>query len=126
MDVRQDIGYQGEDRRIFQRIPVSFPLRFVHKDRNQLGNALCWDICPRGVGFFTQEKLELRQNLDIWLDIPDEYEPLHVTGRVVWQKEVDLNTHRVGIQFSKAYLLALSRIFRTADRIDRGASQDYN
>ena len=100
----------GTDRRLFQRIPVDFPVRF--KTEGQEGKGFCWDISAAGVGIFSQERLASRERLDLWLQIPDQHDPLNLSGEVIWVKETEPKTWRAGIAFSKIQLMALSRIFR--------------
>lgn len=102
----------GTDRRLFQRFPVGFPLRFKNHNQNREGKGFCWDISAGGVGIFSKERLEPKDRLDLWLQIPDKYDPLSLSGEVVWAEETEPQTWRAGIAFSEIQLISLSRIFR--------------
>ncbi len=105
-----------EDRRIFARFPVEFPLRFLNLDTNQEeDSAVTCDISGKGIGFLTTNKdLTNRTPLEIWLQIPDKGEPLYTRGDVVWSKKLKSNKdkYQVGIELKKAELVRFSRILR--------------
>ncbi|MDD4980043.1 MAG: PilZ domain-containing protein [Candidatus Omnitrophica bacterium] len=100
-----------EDRRVFARINTSFPVRFLDPTRGIEGRAETVDISANGLGLVTQENLSSRTPLEIWLDIPDQHEPLYTRGNVVWsQASSDAGQQRVGIRLEKAELMGLARV----------------
>jgi hypothetical protein len=101
------------DRRIFERIPVKLPLRFLYPTSNKEGLAQTQDISAEGVGLLTNRELLPHTPLEMWLQIPDKGEPLHTMGEVVWSKMIEPNKYRVGISLEKAELMGMSRVLRT-------------
>ena len=104
--------YKFTDRRIFARFEVKFPLRFLNLRQNNEGEAEAQDICAKGVGFVTKERIEPQTPLEMWLQMPNGEEPLYVRGKVVWLSEVEPNNYRVGVDLEKANLLGFSRLLK--------------
>lgn len=101
-----------EDRRIFERFPVNFPLRFLDLKQNKEGRATARDVSAKGVGFVTNEALGPQTSLEIWIEIPDKGEPLYTRGEVAWSLPQGANEYRVGVDLEKADLMGLSRVLR--------------
>lgn len=99
-----------EDRRIFARIDAKFPLRFLSPSSGKEIQADTVDISANGVGFVTSEDLSARAPLEMWLDIPDQHEPLYARGEVVWSRSLaDTDQQRIGVQLERAQLMGLAR-----------------
>jgi hypothetical protein len=101
-----------EDKRIFERISVKLPLRFLGVGSGSECAAETCDVSAKGVGLVTREALPLRTGLELWLDIPDKGEPLYARGEVVWSKPAVAGVHRLGVSLEKADLMGMSRILR--------------
>ena len=101
-----------QDRRIFARFPVNYPLKFIDLRANKEGEAKTQDISAKGIGLVTNEEFNPHTPLELWLDIPDRGEPLYTRGEVVWSKMLEPNKYRVGVELEKADLMGMSRIFR--------------
>jgi hypothetical protein len=102
----------AEDRRLFERIPVDYPVRF--KDYNQFneGRGFCLDVAAGGMGMFSKYKLAPQDKVDLWLELPDNFEPLNLNGEVIWSNQIQPDTWRTGVKFHNIHLMGLSRIFR--------------
>lgn len=99
-----------EDRRIFERIDARFPVRFLDPSSGREGRADTVDISANGVGFVTPEALSVNTPLEMWLDIPDQNEPLYARGEVVWSRPYTASGKmRFGVQLEKAQLMGLAR-----------------
>jgi hypothetical protein len=47
----------------------------------------------------------------MWLDIPDQHEPLYTRGEVAWSQTLpDTGQQRLGIRLEKAELMGLARV----------------
>lgn len=101
-----------EDRRIFERFPARFPLRFIDLKDNKEGIAQVRDVSAKGVGMITNEQLEPHTPLELWLQIPDRGEPLYTRGEVVWSNLKGIHYH-TGINLERADMMGLSRALRT-------------
>lgn len=101
-----------EDKRIFARFPVAFPLRFLNSDTNREGEARACDISAKGVGLLVAEELQPRTSLEMWLSIPDKGEPLYTRGEVIWSERTEVNKYRAGVELERADLMGMSRVLR--------------
>jgi hypothetical protein len=100
-----------EDRRVFARINARFPVRFLDPTRGKEGSADTVDISANGLGLITNDNLAARTPLEMWLDIPDQHEPLYTRGEVAWSQTLpDTGQQRLGIRLEKAELMGLARV----------------
>ncbi|MFA5090439.1 MAG: PilZ domain-containing protein [Candidatus Omnitrophota bacterium] len=103
-----------EDRRMFARITLNVPLKFmdVHTGVEGVGETV--DLSANGVGFISAENkpiLSTGVGLEMWLNIPDQHEPLYVKGTVIWTKATpEGKKQRVGVSLEREELLHLARI----------------
>ena len=105
-------GETMQDRRIFARFPVNYPLRFIDPHTNSEVEAQTDNLSAKGLGVVTNKELKPQAPLEMWLKIPDKGEPLYTRGEVVWTKKVEENKYRSGIKLERADLMGMSRIFR--------------
>lgn len=105
-------GASMQDKRIFSRLPVKFPVRFLDPNQNKEGQAQTQDISAKGLGVISDAELTPSTSLELWLQIPDNGEPLYTRGNVVWSKKIEENQYRTGISLEKADLMGLSRVLR--------------
>jgi hypothetical protein len=102
-----------QDNRIFARQDVKFPIRFLDPNTGREGEAETTDISANGLGLVTEKSLAARTPLEIWLDIPDQHEPLYVRGNVIWAEDVGYSgsgQQRVGVRLERAELMGLARV----------------
>jgi len=109
---KKEGGEKMEDRRIFQRFRVKYPLRFLEMKSGKEGIASTSDISARGMNITTAEQLTAPMTLEMWLTVPDRGEPLYTRGEVVWSKPLSESEYQVGINLEKAELMALARVLR--------------
>ncbi len=100
------------DRRIFERIPVKLPLKFLELTSNKESLASTHDISAKGISLVTDEKLLPHTSLEMWLQIPNRGNRLYTRGRVVWSEKFGFNQYRIGISLEKAELMGMSIILR--------------
>jgi hypothetical protein len=106
-----------EDRRVFERKSVNFPLRFLDPASGKEGRAETVDISADGLGLVTKEDLSVRAPLEMWLFIPDKHAPLYTRGEVIWSQDLaDTTGQRVGVRLEKADLMDLGRALRVGRR----------
>jgi len=101
-----------EDRRIFARIPVDYPARFLDLTENKEGDAVTCDISAKGIGLVVNKKLQPRSDLEMWLKLPDGGDPFYTRGQVVWLEELQPDKYKVGIKLERADLMGVSRVMR--------------
>lgn len=105
-----------KDRRTFARIKINIPLKFLNPVTDKEGEAKIVDISANGVGFLVEEDMSPETPLEIWLDIPDHHEPLHLLGRVIWSSPSGNNQHkRVGVHLEEQRLIGVGRIWQYKD-----------
>ena len=101
-----------EDRRIIQRIPTRFPLRFLAAHSNKEGLAQIQDVSANGIGLLTEKDLQRHTPLEMRLQIPDKDELLYVRGEVVWSNMIEANRYKIGIKLEKMDLVDLMELLR--------------
>ncbi|MDD5156012.1 MAG: PilZ domain-containing protein [Candidatus Omnitrophica bacterium] len=108
-------GERMQDKRIFERFPARFPLRFLDLKENKESDAEVFDVSAKGLGMVTREQLRPNSTLEMWLKIPDNGDPLYARGQVVWSRPQGLNAYRTGINLERANMMGLSRALRVAE-----------
>lgn len=101
-----------EDRRIFERFKANLPLRFLNVRENKENTAKLFDFSARGLGIVSSQRLQPYAPLEIWVDVPDNGQPLYARGEVAWSAPVDGDGFRSGVKLENTNLMALSRILR--------------
>jgi c-di-GMP-binding flagellar brake protein YcgR len=104
------------DRRLFERIPVSLPVRLIDAYSQKEYSAQTHDISATGMGLLTETPLSPQSDLEIWLQIPDRDNPLYTRGKVVWSKQDDAGgtRYRAGIRLEKMEFAGMSFIVERA------------
>ena len=110
------LSQQFADRRIFERFPLRFSLKYATSQPERDGSAQSYDFSAEGIGVLANKELPRHTPLDLWLNIPDHGEPLRTKGEVVWMKKVDENKYRAGIKLESAQLMGMSRALRLIGR----------
>jgi len=105
---------QEEDRRLFARISARLSLRFLNQSTGKEGQGQTINFSANGVCFATDQPLGPYTPVDIWLDIPDNHEPLHLYGKVAWVQDMDCGDKKkyvgVYLEMDKDELMGLGRI----------------
>ena len=100
------------DRRIFERIPVSFPMKYWDVQANRIGEARIADVSANGVGFNSSENLTPGVKLGMWLEIPDKGEHLYTQGEVAWSRPMAGDSYRIGVELARPELMGVGRVLR--------------
>ncbi|MDD5006328.1 MAG: PilZ domain-containing protein [Candidatus Omnitrophica bacterium] len=101
-----------KEQRMFSRFRVNFPTRFRNLNVGRRGEGKCTDIGAGGVGIETEQELEPRTPLEMWIDVSDGFEPINLKGRVVWSQKVGAENCRTGVVFDCPRLIAFSRVLK--------------
>ncbi len=107
------------DRRIFERIPSSLPVKFWEIEANTIGEGRACDISAGGIGLVTGKNIAKGTGLGMWVNIPDTDNPLYLEGRVAWSSE-DNSQYRVGVELEQVKLLLLGRLLNREGTLYRG------
>jgi Tfp pilus assembly protein PilZ len=110
-------GTKPEERRIYERFPARFPVRF--KDtRNDYGtDVFLRDASAQGLRILTKERFFLDDQLSLEVELPDGQEPMVLNGRVVWSKLVNLSLWDTGVQFPEVNFFRMQRLFKLTQEI---------
>lgn len=100
---------------MFERFSVEFPLEYSNFSLIKKGLAQTVDISANGIGLVTNRDLPKDILLDIWLNVPDNGEPLYTRGEVVWSSTLEDNKYRVGVKLEKPNFMGLARVLRLID-----------
>lgn len=99
------------DKRIFARIPITFPVRFLASGSNKESAGESVDISADGVGMTSAEKLSPQTSLEMWLELPESRGSFYTRGEVMWASSLpDATQRRVGIHLEKAQLMELAPV----------------
>jgi hypothetical protein len=99
-----------DDRRVFERMQVSFPLKFLEATASEESAGETFDISANGIGLTSREKLAVNSRLELWLQIPEQAEPFYTRAEVVWAGRNNENGMcNAGIRLEKAELMGLAR-----------------
>jgi hypothetical protein len=110
--VKKEGGENMDDRRIFQRFNIRFPIRLLDLNSGKEITAETSDVSAKGLGVWASDALNPNTPLEAWLKIPDRGEPLYTRGNVVWSKLEGKGEYHIGIDLERADLMGLSRILR--------------
>ncbi len=110
--IKKEGGGDMEDRRIFQRFNIRFPVKLLDLNSGREINAETSDVSAKGLGIWSKDALTPNTPLEAWLKIPDRGEPLYTRGNVVWSKPEGKGEYHLGIDLERADLMGLSRILR--------------
>jgi len=101
-----------KDKRLFERIAVRLPLRFLDLETNRVGRAEVCDFSANGLGLISNEPLLPNTSLGVWLEIPDQGSPFYSQGSVVWSNAIAEDKHRIGVSLENPQLMGLGRVLR--------------
>ena len=105
-------GEDMDDRRLFERFSVQFPLKILDLNSGREGKGHVYDISAKGLSFLADEDLISNTPLEMWLEVPDKGEPFYTRGEVTWSEKVQPNKYRIGVDLERANLMGLSRVLR--------------
>ncbi len=100
------------ERRVFCRFNLNdVPVRFKDLKVGEHGEARCHDISGSGAGFSSARGLQPRTPLEMWFDLPDKFEPMHLLGKVSWTRQEQAGW-RIGVAFDRQRLVSLARVLK--------------
>ncbi len=106
-------GPSAPDNRVFCRFVVdNIPFRFKDLKLGKKGSGLCKDISGGGAGLEYSGEIKPRTPVEMWFEFPDGQEPLHLLGKVEWNRNQGASW-RMGVSFDRQRLLSLGRILKS-------------
>jgi uncharacterized protein (TIGR02266 family) len=121
--IKETLQEPSRVQRKYDRVPKKF--KVTYSSPRAFTNSYLSDIGRGGLFIRTKNSLELRDRVNLRIDLPDDGEELKVLGEVVWSREkneltpVGKHPQGIGIKF-----LNLSPFAR--ERIDRVLYQASN
>ena len=111
IEILKDTGFKN-DKRIFSRFSVdNVSMRFKDLKTGEKGSAVCHDISGGGAGIDSSVGVRPRTPLELWFDLPDGFEPLHLLGKVAWSRVAGASWC-LGVEFDRARFMSMSRILK--------------
>ena len=99
------------DRRMFARIPINLPIRFLPAQRDTECQGQTVDISANGVALTSQEELSPQTSLEMWLQLPGDRPPFYTRGEVVWSEPSEQAAgYTAGIRLERAELVDLAPV----------------
>ncbi|MCM8796902.1 MAG: PilZ domain-containing protein [Candidatus Omnitrophica bacterium] len=98
------------DRRIFERFPARFNLRYLDLFANREGTGWTNDISAKGLGVTLNYQVAKGAPVEIWVDIPGRPEPHYLRGEIVWCEKTDEQNCRAGVNLERANLMSMSTL----------------
>jgi len=99
------------DRRVFARIPIKLPIRFLASGRDKECPGETVDVSANGIGLLCKENFSPNTPLEMWLDLPETASPFYTRGEVVWSSSKgEVDRQRLGVRLDKAELMGLAPV----------------
>jgi Tfp pilus assembly protein PilZ len=105
---------RSSERRVFERMPARFPTRFRDSSPDFGIDVFLKDVSASGAHITTKEQLYLGDIISLEILLPDGLEPILLSGRVRWIRQVAPRVFEAGIEFHKIDLIRLHRLVRYA------------
>ena len=101
-----------ENRRLFERFMARFPVK-LQSSRAEFGvNTFLRNVSANGIRFITKQEMFLKDSIALLVELPDGFESMLLTGRVMWTKKKTPASWDVGMEFHKTHLMKMQRIYR--------------
>jgi len=104
-------GKGKEDSRMYQRMCVGRKVKFSFGEESDIMKiGRCLDFSVSGICFLAECKLPSDKSIQLWIEGSKGEEPLHKTGKVIWQEEIKSGLFRIGVDFDSVDLLEMDRV----------------
>lgn len=107
--------FENNDRRIFERFPSRFSLKYINLNSNKEGLGHTNDVCANGLCINVPEELSSHNLLEIWLLLPNRNQPLYTRAEVIWSAMTRGKNYKVGLKLEKPDLMELSRVLKVTN-----------
>lgn len=102
----------SSERRIFERFSAKFPTKFKDSRQGFGQDVFLRDASASGARIMSRERFFLNDNISIEVKLPDQSEPMVISGVVVWQKMLDSTMWEIGLNFPQVKLMKLQRLMQ--------------
>lgn len=93
------------EKRRFIRFDISLKVHYIiQKEPKAEKTGITKDVCAGGIQLLTEEKLSTGSKIDLKIFIPEALNPAHLSGVVVWSREVSSGkklSYGAGIEFGE-------------------------
>lgn len=112
IEILKDETGMEDDKRVFCRFALDdVPVRFKDLKVGEKAQGKCRDIGGGGAGIECGEEVRSRTPLEMWFELPDGFEPMHLLGKVAWSRMCG-SSWRIGVTFDRARLMSMARILK--------------
>ena len=102
------------ERRVFERFPVRFPVKFKDS-RDEYGTEVFLrDASALGAHIITRERLFLDDPVTLEVEVRRGEPPTVLRGKVAWTRPANALMWDVGLRFHKVDFMNMSRLFESA------------
>ena len=107
-----------DDKRVFDRFPTKFPVRFLFKSiLRGFGTKVRLDnFSAGGVKITTNMRLSINGSVNLKMDLPDGNGPKTISGEVMWVEKKSAKTWEAGIKFCKIKFMNGWRIYKFVEQ----------
>ena len=105
------------ERRVFERMPARFPTKFRDSSPDFGIDVFLRDVSASGAHITTKEQLFLGDIVSLEILLPDGFEPILLSGRVRWIRQVAPRAFEAGVEFHKVDLIRLHRLVKYAEEL---------
>jgi Tfp pilus assembly protein PilZ len=93
-----------QERRKFIRLEIPVQLKYITQGSSMRKEVTTKDLSCDGLRFMSEQEIGEGVILELSLNIPSATNPVHVDGKVVWEKKVsteDSSPFEIGVEFTK-------------------------
>jgi len=89
------------EHREYQRFDSFVGVHYKHRDGKKEEDGLTGDLSRNGLKLFTDEKLQVGEELDLSVLVPDDPKAINVAGEVIWCRTSREKTSKydIGVKF---------------------------
>jgi hypothetical protein len=105
--------FPNDERRIFCRFAMkNVPMRYKDLKAGERGSGVCKDFSGGGVSIELYSGIKHATPLEMWFELPDNHEPMHLLGKVAWSERVG-DIWRTGVSFERQRLISMARVMKS-------------
>ena len=111
-ETKEEGGETMEDRRIFERFPANFSLRYINLNSQLEGQAQTQDISAKGIRLVSDAELKPNSAVELWLQAPGRNEPFYTRGEVAWSTSRSPGSYESGVNLERIDFMGISRLLK--------------
>jgi hypothetical protein len=102
----------NDERRVFDRFTMKgVSMRYKDLKVGERGAGECEDFSGGGARINFCSEIKHATPLEMWFDLSDGHEPMHLLGKVAWSRQ-EGEVWRTGIAFERQRLMSMARVMK--------------